>query len=241
LLEKNCAVISCDSSRLPVGLMLPLCGNSVQTERMREQIEASLPLKKQLWQQTVIAKIRNQASILKQLRQVETGNMQQWATDVKSGDSDNKEAQAAAYYWKKAFPTITDFVRSREGESPNNLLNYGYAILRAVIARALISSGLLPTFGIHHKNKYNAYCLADDVMEPYRPYVDKLVMNIFDNSTDCKTLTKEIKTKLLEIPVMEVNINDLRRPLMVAASITTSSLQKCFAGESRKILYPAMS
>lgn len=241
LLENNCAVVTCDSTCLPVGLMLPLCGNSIQTERMRDQIEASLPLKKQLWQQTIIAKIENQAHVLREMRNAEIGNMQHWANDVRSGDSENKEARAAAYYWKNAFPTIKDFVRSREGDAPNNLLNYGYAILRAVIARALVSNGLLPTFGIHHKNKYNAYCLADDIMEPYRPYVDRLIMQIFDSQIDCSAITKDIKVKLLEIPVMEVCINNLRRPLMVAASITTSSLQKCFAGESRKILYPSMS
>lgn len=240
LLENNCAVITCDSSHLPVGLMLPLCGNTLQTERFRNQIEASLPLQKQLWQQTMIAKIRNQAAVLQQVRNLEAKNMLKWASEVKSGDSDNKEAQAAVYYWQNAFPQNDKFTREREGDAPNNLLNYGYAILRAVVARSLVSSGLLPTLGMHHRNKYNAYCLADDVMEPYRPYVDKLVMDIYEKHPDCSELTKELKAELLQIPVLEVTINGQRSPLMIAATTTTASLQKCYSGEIRKISYPEM-
>ena len=238
LLENNCAVITCNESHLPIGMHLPLVGNTTQTERMRYQIEASLPLKKQLWQQTIIAKIQNQASVLKQMRGTEVRNMQKWASEVKSGDSDNLEARAAVYYWQNAFPMIENFTRSREGESPNNLLNYGYAILRAIVARALVSSGLLTTLGIHHRNKYNAFCLADDVMEPYRPYVDKLVMQIYDRFPNTQELTKELKAELLQIPVLDVTINNKRSPLMIAVSTTTSSLQKCYAGELRKIIYP---
>lgn len=240
LLENNCAVITCDSSHLPVGLMLPLCGNTLQTERFRNQIEASLPLQKQLWQQTMIAKIKNQAAVLQQARNLEAKNMLKWASEVKSGDSDNKEAQAAVYYWQNAFPQNEGFSRDREGDAPNNLLNYGYAILRAIVARALVSSGLLPTLGMHHRNKYNAYCLADDVMEPYRPYVDKLVMDIYEKHPDCSKLTKELKAELLQIPVLEVTINGQRSPLMIAATTTTASLQKCYSGEIRKISYPEM-
>ncbi len=238
LLENNAAVITCNESHLPIGMHLPLVGNTTQTERMRYQIEASLPLKKQLWQQTISAKIHNQAAILKQMRAVEVRNMQKWATEVKSGDSENLEARAAVYYWQNAFPMIENFTRSREGESPNNLLNYGYAILRAIVARALVSSGLLTTLGIHHRNKYNPFCLADDVMEPYRPYVDKLVMQLYDKYPNCEELTKELKTELLSIPVLDVVINGKRSPLMIAVSTTTSSLQKCYAGELRKIIYP---
>ena len=238
LLENNCAVITCNESHLPIGMHLPLVGNTTQTERMRYQIEASQPLKKQLWQQTIIAKIQNQASVLKQMRGTEVGNMQKWASEVKSGDSENLEARAAVYYWQNAFPMIENFTRSREGESPNNLLNYGYAILRAIVARALVSSGLLTTLGIHHRNKYNAFCLADDIMEPYRPYVDKLVMQLYDKYPDTQELTKELKAELLQIPVLDVTINNKRSPLMIAVSTTTSSLQKCYAGELRKIIYP---
>lgn len=240
LLENNCAVITCDNAHLPVGLLLPLCGNYTQSERFRTQIDASLPLKKQLWQQTISAKILNQAAVLHNVRKIEIGNMLAWADRVKSGDSENMEARAAAYYWKNAFPQNPHFVRDREGENPNNLLNYGYAILRAVVARSLVASGLLPTFGIHHRNKYNAYCLADDIMEPYRPYVDKLVMEIYDANPSVQELTTELKRALLEIPVLDVTIQGKRSPLMIAVSTTTASLYKCFAGESRKILYPTI-
>jgi CRISPR-associated protein Cas1 len=180
LLENNAAIVTCNESHLPIGMHLPLVGNTTQTERMRYQIEASLPLKKQLWQQTISAKIQNQAAVLKQVRGTEVRNMLKWASEVKSGDSENLEARAAVYYWQNAFPMIENFTRSREGVSPNNLLNYGYAILRAIVARALVSSGLLTTLGIHHRNKYNPFCLADDVMEPYRPYVECLVMRLYD-------------------------------------------------------------
>lgn len=241
LLENNCAVITCDASHLPIGMHLPLNGNSTQTERIRYQIEASLPLKKQLWQQTVTAKIQNQAAVLKNVRGVEVGNMLKWIGEVRSGDSGNMEARAAVYYWQNAFPSVKNFVRSREGIAPNNLLNYGYAILRAVVARALVSSGMLPTLGIHHRNKYNAYCLADDVMEPYRPYVDRVVMDLFDQEPDCEELTKERKTKLLQIPILDVEIGGGRMsPLMSAVATTTASLHKCYTGEVRKIAYPTM-
>ena len=240
LLENNCAVITCDKQRLPVGLMLPLCGNSTQTERFRYQLQASLPLQKQLWQQTIIAKIENQAAVLRDVRGLNVANMQRWAMDVRSGDAMNLEARAAAYYWKEAFPMIEDFKRDREGVAPNNMLNYGYAILRAVVARALVGSGLLPTWGMHHRNKYNAYCLADDVMEPYRPYVDRLVMSLYDKYGAIEILEKQHKAELLTVPTLDVTINGKRSPLMVAVGLTTSSLQKCYAGEARKIVYPTM-
>lgn len=241
LLENNCAVITCNDSHLPVGMHLPLVGNTTQTERMRYQIEASLPLKKQLWQQTISAKIQNQALVLRQMRGTEVRNMLKWASEVKSGDSENLEARAAVYYWQNAFPMIENFTRSREGVSPNNLLNYGYAILRAIVARALVSSGLLTTLGIHHRNKYNAYCLADDIMEPYRPYVDRLVMQLYDKYPNCEELTKELKAELLQIPVLDVVISGKKSPLMIAVSTTTSSLQKCYSGELRKIVYPIIT
>lgn len=242
LLENNCAVITCDSRSMPVGLMLPLAGNTIQSERFRSQIDASLPLKKQLWQQTVKAKIDNQAAVLQQLTGTEVGCMRRWSADVRSGDSDNQEGRAAAYYWKKLFVGIgglEDFTRGRDGIPPNNLLNYGYAILRAVIARALVSAGLLPTLGIHHHNRYNAYCLADDIMEPYRPYVDELVYGIITKVTDdYADITRELKMRLLAIPTLDVRIGGQRRPLMVAATQTAASLCKCFTGELRRIAYP---
>lgn len=240
LLDNNCAVITCDARHLPTGLLLPLEGNTLQSERFNDQIEASLPLKKQLWQQTVQAKIHNQASVLKRLRQTEVGNMLAWKKDVRSGDPDNLEGRAAVYYWKNLFPDIDGFLRDRDGEAPNNLLNYGYAILRAVIARALVASGMLPTFGIHHHNRYNAYCLADDIMEPYRPYVDELVVNYTLRNGYPEELTTDVKSTMLSIPVLDVVINGQRSPLMIAATLTTASLYKCFSGELRKIVYPVM-
>lgn len=162
-----------------------------------------------------------------------------WAADVKSGDPDNYEARAAVYYWANLFTNITGFIRHREGIPPNNLLNYGYAILRAVVARSLVASGLLPTLGIHHRNKYNAYCLADDIMEPYRPFVDKLVFEMTESEADVSELTQDMKVKLLNIPVLDVVMNNQRSPLMIAVGQTTASLYKCFSGEIRKVKYPS--
>lgn len=244
LLENNCAIITCDARSLPVGMMLPLCGNTVQSERFRCQIDASVPLKKQLWQQTMKAKISNQAAALKLCTGTEAKTMLRWAADVRSGDPDNMEGRAAAYYWKQFFcgiEGISDFTRDRDGIPPNNLLNYGYAILRGVVARALVSSGMLPTFGIHHHNRYNAYCLADDIMEPFRPYVDCLVRDIVNGCAPADiALTREVKARLLQIPVLDVVIGGKRSPLMVGVSQTTASLYRCFSGEARKIAYPEL-
>lgn len=241
LLENNCAVITCDSNHMPVGLLLPLVGNSTQNERFRDQLDASLPLRKQLWQQTIQYKIRNQTAVLKECSDAQTKCMQVWANDVRSGDPDNLEARAAVYYWKSLFGHIPLFIRDREGVSPNNLLNYGYAILRAVVARALVASGLLPTLGIHHHNRYNAYCLADDIMEPYRPYVDRLVYFITEQYGTDVELSKDIKAELLSIPSLDIVIGGKRSPLMVGVAQTTASLYKCFSGELRKIAYPEMT
>ena len=164
--------------------------------------------------------------------------MQVWANDVRSGDPDNLEARAAVYYWSRMFGHIPGFIRDREGVAPNNLLNYGYAILRAIVARSLVASGLLPTLGIHHHNRYNAYCLADDIMEPYRPYIDRLVYDITEQYGVDVELSKDIKAELLSIPTLDVVIGGKRSPLMVATSQTTASLYKCFSGELRKIIYP---
>jgi CRISPR-associated protein Cas1 len=224
---------------MPVGLLLPLCGNSIQNERFRKQIAASLPLQKQLWQQTVQCKINNQATVLEKYTEEETKCMRIWVTQLRSGDPDNLEARAAAYYWKCMFPTVECFTRGKDDGYPNSFLNYGYAILRAIIARALICNGLLPTLGIHHHNRYDAYCLADDIMEPYRPYVDEVVISIINDYKD-KELTTDIKRRLLTIPTIEVSIGGKRRPLMIAASQTAHSLFRCFDGELRKIVYPEL-
>lgn len=238
LLDNNTAVVTCDSRRMPAGMLLPLEGNTLHNERFRSQIEASLPLRKQLWQQTVKAKIENQAFCLQKNTPKSHAPLHVMARDVKSGDPDNYEAQAAVYYWKNIFTDKPDFIRAQEGPTPNNLLNYGYAILRAIIARALVGSGLLPVYGIHHHNRYNAFCLADDIMEPYRPFVDNLVIDVMERMEITEDLTTEIKREMLAIPVIDVMINSKRSPLMVAAAQTTASLAKCFSGELRKIAYP---
>ena len=233
-------VITCDSKSMPVGLLLPLVGNTIQNERFRDQLDASQPLRKQLWQQTIQYKIRNQAAVLSRCSDAETKCLQVWANDVRSGDPENLEARAAVYYWKSLFGHVPGFIRDRDGIAPNNLLNYGYAILRAVVARSLVASGMLPTLGIHHHNRYNAYCLADDIMEPYRPYVDRLVYDITEQYGIDIELSKDIKAELLSIPTLDVVIGGKRSPLMVATAQTTASLYKCFSGELRKIAYPEM-
>lgn len=238
LISNNVVIVACDQNHMPIGIMQSLTANSLQNERYRTQLEASLPLKKQLWQQTIQAKIRNQATLLRRLHHTEVGNMIAWSNSIKSGDSENLEGRAASYYWKNFFPTIAHFTRDREGVAPNNLLNYGYAILRAIVARSLISSGLLLTIGIHHQNKYNAYCLADDIMEPYRPYIDEKVYTLFQKGVD--TLTTEVKTTFLQIPIYDVYLNNQNCTLHYAVAQTTASLYRCFAGESKKLLYPEM-
>ena len=237
LLENNTAVVTSDKKHLPNGMLLNLNGNTLQSEKFTAQINASVPLKKQLWQQTISAKIKNQAALLFQM-DVPVRNMINWSKKVRSGDPDNYEARAAAYFWENIFIDYPNFRRAREGDAPNNFLNYGYTILRAVVARSLVGSGLLPTLGIHHHNKYNAYCLADDIMEPYRPYVDSVVIEIINEDGEVEEITTEIKKKLLKIPVLDVIVEDKSSPLMIAVQRTTSSLAKCFKGETRKLLYP---
>lgn len=238
LMENNVALIFCDRKHMPSGLLLPLEGNTLQSERFSSQINCSLPLKKQLWQQTVSMKIKNQAIVLKKTCSCEVGNMLSWANNVKSGDSDNLEGRAAAYYWKNIFPEYPDFRRDPDEDGVNALLNYGYAILRAIVARSLVGSGLLPTLGIHHCNRYNAYCLADDIMEPFRPYVDMMVIDIIRNRKLPAEISKETKQILLTLPAVDVKMQKLKRPLLVAASMTTASLSKCYLGDIRRISYP---
>jgi CRISPR-associated protein Cas1 len=239
LVQHKTAVITCDSKHLPCGFLQPLVGHTEQSERIRHQLNASVPLKKQLWQQTVTAKIENQAEHFLQ-RGKNALRLKRYAKEVKRGDFGNEEALAAAYYFQHLFKEqIPEFSRNQKGIPPNNLLNYGYAILRAVTARALVSSGLLPSVGIFHHNKYNAFCLADDVMEPYRPFVDAIVYEIVEeNVAEVDELLPHLKSQLLVIPAMDVLIEGKRSPLMNAMSRTTASLYECFEGSRRKVLYP---
>lgn len=236
LQDNKAVILSCNASHMPQGMMLPLEGNYTQSEIQRYQVEATVPLKKQLWQQTIIAKIKNQQQLLDNLG-IASERFEVLKKRVKSGDPDNIEGQAAAYYWPKIFD---GFIRDRYGDPPNHLLNYGYAIVRAMMARALLSSGLLPTLGIFHKNKYNAYCLADDIMEPYRPFVDQVVYRIYEDEGVQYSMSNEAKKRLLSIATEDIYIGKRRSPLMVGMSMTTKSLAECFQGKKRKIIYPRL-
>ena len=236
LLANNVAIVTSNDKHMPVGLMLPLDGHNLQSERFRAQIDASEPLKKQMWQQTVVAKILGQAHILGE-QEIEQANMLAWAKTVRSGDADNLEARAAAYYWRN-FLGKDDFIRDPQGLPPNNLLNYGYSIVRAMMARALVGAGLLPTLGIHHHSRYDAYCLADDIMEPFRPFVDQVVLDMWKQGGITSDISQGQKRQLLNITTMDVYINGQRRPMMLAIQTTAQSVQKCFSGEARKIIYP---
>jgi len=236
LIENNTSVIVCNTNHLPNGMFLNLNSHHIQQEIFRNQINASVPLKKQLWQQTIIEKITNQGILLEKITS-KKNNFAFLASKVLSGDSSNMEGVAANFYWKTFFEH--KFKRERFGDYPNNFLNYGYAILRAATARALSGSGLLNTLGIHHKNKYNALALADDIMEPFRPIIDEKVAEIMQNY-DEKELNTQIKSELLQILTRTVYFKDEKSPLMVALQKTASSLQQCYTGERKKIKYPKL-
>ncbi|MDP4199263.1 MAG: type II CRISPR-associated endonuclease Cas1 [Bacteroidota bacterium] len=237
LMAANVAVVSCDDRHMPCGMFLPLAGSGVQPERFKYQLRSPKPLRKQLWAQTIDFKVRNQASLLA-ISGTPSENMLKWASEVRSGDTANIEGRAAVFYWANLFPAELNFRRDRDGDPPNNLLNYGYAVLRSMTAQALVASGMLPTLGIHHRNKYNAYPLADDIMEPYRPFLDAIVLEIVRNGEDFTELSKSIKQQLLSLATLDVVMAGKRRPLHVAMQRTAASLAFCFLGERRKILYP---
>ncbi len=235
LSDNNVAVIFCGDNRLPNAMLLNLDSNRTQGEHYRDQVEAGEPLKKGLWRQIVEAKIRNQAALL--LKLGKDGNkLKPYYQNVKSGDSDNREGVAAKIYWTELFGS--GFVRAREGVEPNNLLNYGYTILRAAVARSLMGSGLFPAFGIFHRNRYNAFPLADDIMEPYRPYVDEIVFRLYAEGDT--QLTKEVKGELLRLLFVDTRFDKLLRPLDVGLTFTAASLAKCFAGKQKRIMYPLL-
>jgi len=236
LIENNTAIIICNTNHLPNGMFLNLNSHHIQQEIFKNQIDASAPLKKQLWQQTIIEKITNQGILLEKI----TGQKNSFeflASKVLSGDTTNMEAVAASQYWKLFFDF--SFKRERFGDYPNNFLNYGYAILRAATARALSGSGLLNTLGIHHKSKYNAFALADDIMEPFRPIVDEKVFEIMQSFEEQELNTK-IKSELLQILTRTVYFKEEKSPLMVALQKTASSLQQCYTGDRKKLKYPKL-
>lgn len=245
LIEANTAVIVCSKNHLPNGMFLNLNSHHIQQEIFRNQIEASVPLKKQLWQQTIVEKITNQGILLEKITKSKN-SFEFLASKVLSGDTTNMEGVAAGLYWKSFFDMSDskqveqiDFKRERFGDYPNNFLNYGYAVLRAATARALSGSGLLNTLGIHHKSKYNAFALADDIMEPFRPIVDEKVYELIQ-SYDEQELNTLLKSELLQILTRTVYFKDEKSPLMVALQKTASSLQQCFTGDRKKIKYPKL-
>lgn len=246
LVDNNTAVIFCNTNNhLPNGMLLNLNSHHIQQEIFKNQINASVPLKKQLWQQTIIEKIINQGILLEKVSG-KKNNFEFLASKVLSGDTSNMEGVAANFYWKTFFDfnndqsvRENDFKRERFGKYPNNFLNYGYTILRAATARALSGSGLLNTLGIHHKSKYNAFALADDIMEPFRPLVDEKVSEIIKQYEE-QELNTQIKAELLQLLTRTVYFKDEKSPLMVALQKTASSLQQCFTGERKKIKYPKL-
>lgn len=235
LSENNVAVIFCNEARMPNAMLMNLDSNKTQGESYRAQIEASEPLKKGLWKQIVEAKIRNQAALLHKLGK-DGDKLKPFYMNVKSGDADNREAIAAKIYWTELFGR--DFVRLRDGIEPNNLLNYGYTILRAAVARSLMGSGLFPAFGIFHRNRYNSFPLADDIMEPYRPYVDETVYDIYHQGIT--ELTPETKSRLLRLLFADTRFDRVTRPLDVGLTFTSASLAKCFAGKQKKLSFPML-
>lgn len=238
LVDNGAAVVVCDGCHMPLGLLQPLEGNTTHAETLRLQIEAKLPSKKRLWQQIVRKKIENQAALLEERGCPMFKTLQSLSASVKSDDADNREAVAARVYWQNLF-SPPGFTREREGRAPNNLLNYGYAVLRAATARALAGSGFHCAIGLHHRNRYNAFSLVDDIMEPYRPFVDRIVCRLH-SETDDPNLSPQIKAALLEVLTTDTHFADKRRPLMVALSLTTASLSRCLRGEDAQMAYPSM-
>jgi CRISPR-associated protein Cas1 len=239
LLANNAVVVSCDTSHHPDGIMFPIAGNVLHTAVLKDQLNASVPLKKQLWQQTMKAKILNQAAVLAMLG-IDITPMEYWAKKLRSGDPDNYEGRAAAHYWKNFFPGDYGFTREREGKEPNGMLNYGYAIVRAAMARAIVCSGLHPAIGLHHKSQYNPFCLADDLMEPFRPFLDLIIRQLCTEQGQCAEISTENKKRILSILSVDVWIEEERKPLLLGMTSTTSSLVRCYEKESRKITFPEL-
>lgn len=236
LADNNSTVILCDKSTKPNSILLPLEGNSVQSEILKTQAKASVPLKKQLWKQLVTAKIRNQASML-DIAGKDGSVLKPYYSNVKSGDSDNREGVAAKMYWNSIFGE--DFMRDASGsDGLNAMLNYGYTILRSAMCRAIVGSGLSLSYGLFHKSRYNAFPLADDLMEPYRPYVDCAVYDILRQGIT--GLERESKISLLKVLTCDTNFGENMRPLEIGLSYTTASLVKCLNGEIKALSLPCL-
>jgi CRISPR-associated protein Cas1 len=243
LMENNVVLIHCNESHLPTGMTLALNGHTEQGARVQAQLKASEPLKKQLWQQLMVRKIGNQAVHLFTVGELDAARkLERYTQEVKSGDAGNLEATAAAHYWKHFLPNHFGFFRrSTEEDRVNVRLNYGYAILRAAMARAITGTGLLPVLGIFHRNKYNAYALADDLMEPFRPWTDALVRAmVVTGYQEEEALNPSIKQQLVGILTHDVALEGQQVPLMHAIQRTAVSLAQCYLGERRKLTLPEM-
>lgn len=236
----NIAAIYCTRNHMPTAMLLNFHTNHTQTAKINAQIDATEPMKKNIWKQIIGAKIRNQALLLKYLGKDDT-RLVKLAKEVKSGDTDNRESVAARSYWGLLFDNIEGFRRERSGESPNNFLNYGYAILRAATARALCGSGLLPLIGVHHSNKYNPFCLADDMMEPYRPFVDMMVHAYVKEHGKDIELDTNYKRHILTLLTLDSKFANVTRPLMIGLTMTSASLAKYFLKESEKLSFGALT
>lgn len=235
LADNNAAVILCSDKHMPNAMFMNLDSNSTQGESFRAQLSATEPMKKNIWKQIIEAKIRNQAALLRKLDK-DGDSLKPCYQNVKSGDSDNREGVAAKLYWNELFDE--KFMRVRTGPSPNEMLNYGYTVLRAAVARSLTGSGLLPSIGIFHRNRYNAFPLADDVMEPYRPFVDEIVFHLYANGES--SLNKYSKSEILKLLYADTFFENATRPLDIGLSITTASLAKCYNGLQKRIIYPML-
>jgi CRISPR-associated protein Cas1 len=235
LLEAGAALVVCGRDHHPAGLLLPVDANTLQSERHRAQIGASKPLQKRLWQAVVGAKIRLQGSVLRSTGGADAG-LAVIASRVRSGDPDNREAHAAQRYW----PALLGpkFRRHRGGPPPNNYLNYGYMVLRAATARALAGAGLITTLGIHHRHRNNPFCLADDLMEPYRPYVDLKVRGLVQRAEAGEDIDRPVKRALLSVFNEVVPIAGQRTPLLLALHRSAASLAEAFVTGVPKLALP---
>ncbi|MBO5619453.1 MAG: type II CRISPR-associated endonuclease Cas1 [Paludibacteraceae bacterium] len=237
LAKNNVSVIFCNSHYMPSIQLIPLDANSTQQESYKYQLAATLPTTKRIWKEIIEAKIHNQALLLDSLSKNGL-RLKPLYNNVKSGDVDNNEGVAARLYWHELFGD--DFLRDRYGLPPNDLLNYGYTILRAATARALVGSGLNLAFGLFHRNKYNAFPLADDIMEAYRPYVDDIVFRLWEIDNKIR-INKETKSELINIMYRDVLISNKKHPLQIALTMTSASLLRIFRGEDKHLLLPIYS
>jgi CRISP-associated protein Cas1 len=235
LSENNAAVVFCNASHMPSSMVVSMDGHSTMHRQTAAQLSATDAVCGRLWKQTVRAKLRNQARCLELGGRNRANKLRALAGTLHNGDPENVEGTAARLYYAAHFPGH-DFTRDRDGPPPNAFLNYGYAVIRAALARALIGSGLLCAKGIHHSNQYNPFVLADDMMEPYRPFVDNAIFN--SAIRDADVLDKTTKAALVMLLSSDVAVAETTRPMMNAMSMTSASLARCFLGESTDIVYP---